>query len=67
LESGLDVLRLSIETRRDADAETVATRLREACSRTFEVTPELQFLVSGTLGREFEANLKAARFVDKRG
>ncbi len=35
--------------------------------KTFEVTPEIEFLEPGTLGKEFEASIKAARFVDKRG
>jgi phenylacetate-CoA ligase len=65
--SGLDVLRLSIEAKRGADPESIARRVREGVSKTFETTPELEFLEPGTLGREFEASVKAARFVDKRG
>jgi phenylacetate-CoA ligase len=65
--SGLDVLRLSIEAKRGADPEAIAQRIRAGVSRTFETTPELEFLEPGTLGREFEASIKAARFVDKRG
>ena len=30
--------------------------------KTFEVTPEIEFLEPGTLGKEFEASIKAARF-----
>jgi phenylacetate-CoA ligase len=67
LDSGLDALRLLIEARRGADPEDVAPRVREACSKAFEIMPDLEFLAPGTLGREFEQNVKAARFVDKRG
>jgi hypothetical protein len=31
------------------------------------VSPEIAFLEVGTLGKEFETSIKAARFVDKRG
>jgi phenylacetate-CoA ligase len=34
--------------------------------QTFELVPQIVVLESGTLAREFEANVKAARFVDKR-
>jgi hypothetical protein len=33
---------------------------------TFQVTPQVTLLERGTLAREFEANIKAPRFVDKR-
>lgn len=66
-EPGLDVLRLSIETKRGADTEQIARRIRDKISKSFEITPEVAFLGLGTLGREFEASVKAARFVDKRG
>jgi len=32
----------------------------------FELTPQVTVLETGTLAREFEANVKAARFVDRR-
>ena len=32
----------------------------------FELTPQIVVLETGTLAREFEANVKAARFVDRR-
>jgi hypothetical protein len=32
----------------------------------FELTPQISVLETGTLAKEFEANVKAARFVDKR-
>ena len=61
-----DVLRLSVEFKRGADAGAVAGDLSQATKQTFEVTPEVVVLESGTLGKEFEANVKAPRFVDRR-
>jgi phenylacetate-CoA ligase len=65
--SGLELLRLLIETRRGIDSEAVARRVRQEISRAFDVMPEIVVLEPGTLGREFEASVKAPRFVDKRG
>jgi len=67
LDTGLDELRLLVEIRRGARFDAVAARLRAACARTFELTPQVVLLESGSLGREFEASVKAARFVDRRG
>jgi phenylacetate-CoA ligase len=39
----------------------------EIIRKTFQVTPEITLLERGTIAREFEANIKAPRFVDKRG
>jgi phenylacetate-CoA ligase len=64
---GLDALRLMIEARRGVSTDRLSRRICEVASKTFEVTPEIDFLELGTLGREFEASVKAARFVDKRG
>jgi hypothetical protein len=33
----------------------------------FELAPQVVVLETGTLAREFEADIKAARFVDRRG
>ena len=66
-DSGLDVLRLLIEPRREADADTLRAEVDARVRQTFEVASEIVFLERGTLGREFEASIKAARFVDKRG
>lgn len=65
--SGLELLRLLIETRRGIDSEAVARRVRQEISTAFDVMPEIVVLEPGTLGREFEASVKAPRFVDKRG
>ena len=35
--------------------------------RTFQVTPQVTLLPRGTIAKEFEANVKAPRFVDRRG
>jgi phenylacetate-CoA ligase len=32
----------------------------------FELAPQVLLLETGTLAKEFEANVKAARFVDRR-
>lgn len=66
-DGGLDVLRLLIEPKRGLDVEELRKSIGAGVSKTFEVTPEIAFLDSGTLGKEFEASIKAARFVDKRG
>ena len=42
-------------------------RRGERMAGTFQVTPEIVLLDTGTLGTEFEASVKAARFVDRRG
>jgi phenylacetate-CoA ligase len=60
--AGNDVLHLHIETRTPAK-----DRIVESIRKTFQVTPEITLLERGTLAREFEANIKAPRFVDRRG
>jgi phenylacetate-CoA ligase len=66
-DSGNDILRLLIEPRRDVNEVTLRSEVDANVRKTFEVTPEIVFLERGTLGKEFEASIKAARFVDKRG
>ena len=61
-----DVLRVSIEVRRGANAEAIAAELMRGIKDTFEVTPELVVLETGTLAREFESSVKAPRFTDSR-
>ncbi len=65
-EGGLDVLRLAIEVRRGADAGAVTAAVAAEVKERFELAPEVVVLEPGTLAREFEANVKAARFVDRR-
>ena len=57
-----DVLGLFVESR-SGDAAGIA----EAIQKTFQVKPKVTLLPRGTIAREFEAAVKAPRFVDKRG
>jgi phenylacetate-CoA ligase len=66
-ESGLDVLRLLIEPRRGIDTAVLKQGILDDVAKSFQVTPEIAFLEHGTIGKEFEASIKAARFVDRRG
>ena len=64
--TGLDLLRLSIEVRRGAEPAAVAETVAADTKATFEVTPEVVLLETGTLAKEFESSVKAPRFSDKR-
>ena len=66
-QSGLDVLRLLIEPGKGLERAELERCIREDVRKSFEVTPEIAFLEPGTIGKEFEASIKAARFVDRRG
>jgi hypothetical protein len=66
-QSGLDVLRLLVEPRKGIERGELERCIRDDVHRSFEVTPEISFLDPGTIGTEFEASIKAARFVDRRG
>jgi phenylacetate-CoA ligase len=66
-EGGLDVLALSIEIRRDASEEAATAKIVSKVRQTFQVTPKILVQPPGTIAREFETNVKAARFVDRRG
>jgi phenylacetate-CoA ligase len=66
-EGGNDILRLSIEVRRGSDAAEIMKRIESQVREKFELKPQVVLLDTGTLAREFEANVKAARFVDRRG
>ena len=65
-EGGLDALRLCIECRKGVDQKALVTRLIVEVKEKFELQPEVVVLETGTLAREFEANIKAVRFVDRR-
>ena len=65
-EGGNDILRLSIEIRRGTDQDSFLKRLSGKIKETFELAPQIVVLETSTLAKEFEANVKAARFVDKR-
>ena len=43
-----------------------ATAVAAAMKDKFELAPQVVVLETGTLAREFEANVKAARFIDRR-
>jgi phenylacetate-CoA ligase len=62
----LDVLRLSIEVRRDTAPSPVSDGLQTSVRDTFGLTPEIVVLNAGTLAKEFEASVKTPRFVDRR-
>jgi phenylacetate-CoA ligase len=62
----LDVLVLSVEVRRGADGAAVAAALRQAVKDSFELTPEVAVIETGTLAKEFEASVKSPRFADRR-
>ena len=66
-EGGLDALRLCIEIRKGIDPQGLTSLLIRETKEKFELAPEIVVLESGTLAREFEANIKAARFIDRRG
>jgi phenylacetate-CoA ligase len=66
-EGGNDLLKLSIEVRRGCDASAICAAMISQMKQKFELTPQVAVLETGTLAREFEANVKAARFVDRRG
>ena len=57
-----DVLHLHVEMRAQAKERVI-----DVIKKTFQVTPQVTLLERGTIAREFEANIKAPRFVDKRG
>ena len=65
-EGGNDFLRLSVEVRLGADRAGVARALAAQMREKFELLPEVVVLETGTLAKEFEANVKAARFIDRR-
>ena len=65
-DTGLDLLQLSIEVRRGAELALVAETVKAETKATFQVTPEVVLLETGTLAKEFELSVKAPRFLDKR-
>jgi len=57
-----DILHLFVEMRNEGKAGVI-----EAVRKVFQVTPQVSLLPRGTIARDFEAAVKAPRFVDKRG
>ena len=66
-DGGNDILRVSVEIKKGIDAGTVSRRIGTEIKERFELAPQIVVLEAGTLAKEFEANVKAARFVDRRG
>ena len=64
--TGLEELRISVEPRRGADADALRADLAGRTKATFELSPEIVILEPGSLAREFEASVKAPRFIDRR-
>ncbi len=64
--SGLEQFTVRIEIRQGQDAPSVAAALADDIKATFEITPEIEVLASGTLAKDFGKFLKAVRFVDNR-
>src|SRR3954464_662750 len=65
-DGGNDVLRLSIECRRGVDGSAICRTIAEEMKSRFELLPQVVVLETGTLAKEFEANIKASRFIDRR-
>jgi phenylacetate-CoA ligase len=61
-EGGLDQLVLIVELREPEAAQA----LEKSIKAKFEVTPQVRAVPAGTIAREFEASVKAPRFVDRR-
>jgi phenylacetate-CoA ligase len=65
-EGGNDILRVFVEIRRGIEPVAFSRHLTLDLKQKFELTAEVVLLEPGTLAREFEANVKAARFLDRR-
>jgi phenylacetate-CoA ligase len=66
-DGGNDILRVCIEIKKGIEQAAFCGRLVSAVKDKFELLPQVVVLETGTLAREFEANVKAARFIDRRG
>jgi phenylacetate-CoA ligase len=66
-DGGLDGLHLVIEVKRELEASKVVEQVAASVFGTFESRPRITVVEPGTIGREFESSVKAARFVDRRG
>lgn len=61
-EGANDVLHLHVELR-SSDSQRIVALVKGI----FQVTPKVSLLPRGTIAKEFEASVKAPRFVDRRG
>ena len=64
--TGLERLQVSVEPRRGADAAALREDLERRTKETFELSPDIVILEPGVLAGEFEASVKAPRFIDRR-
>ena len=65
-EGGNDILRVFVEIRRGIEPVAFSRHLTLDIKQKFELTAEVVLLETGTLAKEFESNVKAARFLDRR-
>ena len=63
---GLDELVVSVVIQQNIEAEAVIQNLSTEIRRVFEIRSVIKQMTAGTLAQEFEASVKAPRFVDKR-
>ena len=63
----LDSMTISVEIAKSADAAKSIESLKEDVRRVFEVSAEIAQIELGTLEKEFQAQVKQQRFIDKRG
>ncbi len=63
----LDSMTISVELARNADAGAAIDDLKRHVRRVFEVSADVLEIQPGTLEKEFEAQVKQQRFIDKRG
>jgi phenylacetate-CoA ligase len=61
-----DVLRVFVELKRGCDEHGAMADLGNAIKAAFELTAEIVAVELGTLAREFESTIKAARMLDRR-
>jgi phenylacetate-CoA ligase len=52
--------------RRGTDGLALSRAIADGVKSKFELAPHVVVLETGTLAKEFEANIKASRFVDRR-
>ena len=65
-DDALETLVARIEIRRGEDETATRDALAGRIRQVFEVSPRIETLALGTLAKEFEASIKAPRFVDRR-
>lgn len=63
----LDLIRVSIEVLNTSNSDATVGALRVDIKKVFELSAEIEVLEAGTLEKEFQAQVKQQRFIDKRG